>query len=146
MDTICGYGQSALWIVGIQNTRKLYAQRIPPADEVISGKFGAIAIPTLIARFMGPTWGPSGAERTQVGPMLAPWILLSGYTTSLPSRRRHPAHGHSSDGTELDFASMENAVTTSVSGLVSVILILIDEMNMAWEVVIGEENNGNRPS
>ena len=32
---------------------------------------------TLIARFMGPTWGPSGAERTQVGPMLAPWTLLS---------------------------------------------------------------------
>ena len=31
-----------------------------------------------IARFMGPTWGPSGADRTQVGPMLAPWILLSG--------------------------------------------------------------------
>ena len=35
-------------------------------------------ITTLIARFMGPTWGPSGADRTQVGPMLAPWTLLSG--------------------------------------------------------------------
>ena len=34
---------------------------------------------TLIARFMGPTWGPSWANRTQVGPMLAPWTLLSGY-------------------------------------------------------------------
>ena len=33
---------------------------------------------TLIARFMGPTWGPSGADRTQLGPMLAPWTLLSG--------------------------------------------------------------------
>ena len=33
---------------------------------------------TLIARFMRPTWGPSGADRTQVGPMLAPWTLLSG--------------------------------------------------------------------
>ena len=33
---------------------------------------------SLIARFMGPTWGPSGAERTQVGPMVAPWTLLSG--------------------------------------------------------------------
>ena len=31
-----------------------------------------------IARFMGPTWGPSGADRIQVGPMLAPWTLLSG--------------------------------------------------------------------
>ena len=36
---------------------------------------------SLIARFMGPTWGPSGADRTQVGPMLAPWSLLSGLLT-----------------------------------------------------------------
>ena len=34
--------------------------------------------PSLIARFMGPTWGPSGADRTQVRPMLVPWTLLSG--------------------------------------------------------------------
>ena len=27
---------------------------------------------------MGQTWGPSGTDRTQVGPMLAPWTLLSG--------------------------------------------------------------------
>ena len=27
---------------------------------------------------MVPTWGPSGADRTQLGPMLAPWTLLSG--------------------------------------------------------------------
>ena len=33
---------------------------------------------TLITRFIGPTWGPSGADRTQVGPILAPWTLLSG--------------------------------------------------------------------
>ena len=33
---------------------------------------------TQIARFMRPTWGPPGADRTQVGPMLAPWSLLSG--------------------------------------------------------------------
>ena len=31
-----------------------------------------------IARFTGPTWGPSGADRAQMGPMLAPWTLLSG--------------------------------------------------------------------
>ena len=30
-----------------------------------------------IAKFMGPTWGPSGADRTQVGPLFAPWTLLS---------------------------------------------------------------------
>ena len=32
-----------------------------------------VCMPTLIARFMGPTWGPSGTDRTQVGPMLTPW-------------------------------------------------------------------------
>ena len=36
---------------------------------------------TLIARFMGPTWGSSGADGTQVGPLLAPWTLLSRKTT-----------------------------------------------------------------
>ena len=31
-----------------------------------------------IAKFMGPTWGPLGSCRPQMGPILAPWILLSG--------------------------------------------------------------------
>ena len=30
---------------------------------------------------MWPKWGPSGADRTQVGPMLAPLTLLSGWLT-----------------------------------------------------------------
>ena len=33
---------------------------------------------SLIARFMGPTWGLSGADRTKVGPMLGPWTWLLG--------------------------------------------------------------------
>ena len=32
----------------------------------------------LIARSMGPTWGRTGDDRTQMGPMLALWTLLSG--------------------------------------------------------------------
>ena len=32
---------------------------------------------TQIAKFMGPTWGPPGSCRPQMGPMLAPWTLLS---------------------------------------------------------------------
>ena len=48
--------------------------------------------------FDGPTWGPSGADSTQVGPMLAPWTLLSGMVSptqlfwrfhSLPVRQWH---------------------------------------------------------
>ena len=34
---------------------------------------------TQIARLMGPTWGPLGSYRPQMGPMWAPWNLLSGY-------------------------------------------------------------------
>ena len=37
-----------------------------------------IMVKSLIARFMGPTWGLPGANRTQLGPMLATWTLLSG--------------------------------------------------------------------
>ena len=33
---------------------------------------------TQIAKFMGPTWGPPGSCRPQMGPMLSPWTLLSG--------------------------------------------------------------------
>ena len=36
---------------------------------------------TQIARFMGPTWEPPGTDSTQVGPMLVPWTLLSGYAS-----------------------------------------------------------------
>ena len=30
-------------------------------------------------RIHGPTWGPPGSCRPQMGPMLAPWTLLSGH-------------------------------------------------------------------
>ena len=43
----------------------------------------------LIARFMRPTWGPPGADRTQVGPMLAPWILLSGSLRLTQNGKHH---------------------------------------------------------
>ena len=33
---------------------------------------------TQIVKSMGPTWGPPGSCRAQMGPMLAPWTLLSG--------------------------------------------------------------------
>ena len=49
------------------------------SHQIILIYIGWYIIFTLIARFMEPTWGPSGTDRTQVGPMLAPWTLLSGY-------------------------------------------------------------------
>ena len=49
--------------------------------SVVIGEIWCGVNPYQEARFMGPTWGPSGAGRTQVGPMLAPYTLLSGLKT-----------------------------------------------------------------
>ena len=35
-----------------------------------------------ITKFTGPTWGPPGSCRPQMGPMLVPWTLLSGIATA----------------------------------------------------------------
>ena len=36
---------------------------------------------------LGPTWGPPGSCRPQMGPMLAPWTLLSGLVIPNSTRR-----------------------------------------------------------
>ena len=36
------------------------------------------AMPSQMATFMGPSWGPPGSCRPQMDPMFAPWTLLSG--------------------------------------------------------------------
>ena len=36
---------------------------------------------SLIKKYMGPTWGPPGSCRPQMGPMLSPWTLLFGMET-----------------------------------------------------------------
>ena len=47
-------------------------------DFSLSSAIGPVELLTQIVRFMGPTWGPPGSCRPQMGPMLAPWTLLSG--------------------------------------------------------------------
>ena len=52
--------------------------------------------PNQIAKFMWPSWGPPGSCRSQIGPMLAPWTLLSGMSWYYPSyvnSRRCPLPG-----------------------------------------------------
>ena len=44
---------------------------------------------TQIATFMGPTCGPPGSCRPQMGPMLAPWTLLSGYVSGYRASCQH---------------------------------------------------------
>ena len=52
---------------------------IPCPNLLDIGLFSALFFLTsLITRFMGPIWGPFGAARTQMSPMLAPWTMLSG--------------------------------------------------------------------
>ena len=46
-----------------------------------------------IARFMGPTWGAPGSCRPQMGPMLAPWTLLLGFSIhGYPDSKVHGAN------------------------------------------------------
>ena len=44
---------------------------------VLTHRYTTYITISLITKFMGPTRGPYGADRTQMGPMLAPWTLLS---------------------------------------------------------------------
>ena len=46
-------------------------------DELRSPKELLLQI-SQIAKFMGPKWGPPRTCRPKMGPMLAPWTLLSG--------------------------------------------------------------------
>ena len=48
---------------------------------------GVNKIHTQIAKFLESTWGPPGSCRPQMGPMLAPLILLSGYVS--PPQMNH---------------------------------------------------------
>ena len=47
-----------------------------------------------IAKLMGPTWGPPGSCRPQMGPILAPWTLLSGmFVVGSPTHRGYRLDG-----------------------------------------------------
>ena len=98
-----GYANSSSWFCGISlhlyftNTEAFVMVLYwPSANEItlkIKGKSIWITITSntkartmcifpgmysQIAKFMGPTWGPPGSCRPQMGPMLAPWTLLPG--------------------------------------------------------------------
>ena len=58
-------------------------------DFELKGGLLCSSVATQIAKFMGPTWGPTGSCRTQMGPMLAPWTLLSGQASNLDVLETH---------------------------------------------------------
>ena len=53
----------------------------PHGVEICSFPWLCNGICTQIITLMGPTWGPLGSCRLQLGPRLAPWSLLSGAIT-----------------------------------------------------------------
>ena len=72
--TVYGMANVAMWIWYM--TAIVAVRSYGCSPEGLLYKMTMMA--TLIARFMGPTWGPSGADRTQMGPMLAPWTKYKG--------------------------------------------------------------------
>ena len=71
------------------------------------------SMPSLIARFMGPTWGPVGAGSTQVGPMLAPWTLLSVMVADVWTLRRQTISGHFIDCNTSTSLSLWGRISTT---------------------------------
>ena len=70
---LLGHQQSQHWLqIKHSAWRWLYAKRdVAPFLPYWSHM-------SQIPKFMGLTWGPPGSCRPQMGPMLAPWTLLSG--------------------------------------------------------------------
>ena len=64
---------------------KIWRSNQPP----ISSSTSIRTFMTQIAKFMGPTWGPPGSCRPPMGPILAPWTLLSVETLFLVCYRCH---------------------------------------------------------
>ena len=60
------------WLISSCLFSMKYDKLIPPSI------IDALGDMPQIAKFMRPTWGPPGLYRPQMGPMLAPWTLLSG--------------------------------------------------------------------
>ena len=74
-----------LYSTGLKDNKVVCCITFQPAFQLckryhfdICLKMSILVIRTQIAKFMGPTWGPPGYCRPQMGPILAPWTLLSG--------------------------------------------------------------------
>ena len=62
---------------------------------------------------MGPTWDPRGSCRPQMGPMLAPWTLLSGPTYH-PGSKEIPTPRSGGRGFEKEWVLDGHVVGNSV--------------------------------
>ena len=79
-------GQATIMNDECENYAFLITYPCPDLSRAFIKKTGSLLVeimdfnikPSQIARSMGPVWGPSGDNKTQVGPTLASWTLLSG--------------------------------------------------------------------
>ena len=77
---------SGMWeLFGIQNTL-MFMTHFSLSDNGNNANF-------LDSKVHGANMGPSGADRTQVGPMLAPWTSLSGFALASPYIVRKSGRG-----------------------------------------------------
>ena len=53
--------------------------RVPHRNPLSTYNYSTKLYIFLIARFMGPAWGLTGTDWTQLGPMLSTWTLRSAY-------------------------------------------------------------------
>ena len=60
------HGKPAIWDIGVNSKHCMLSCEFPGREN----------IPIQIAKFMGPTWGPPGSCRTQMGPMLAQYLAI----------------------------------------------------------------------
>ena len=70
--------QYMVWILPRYSLHGLHI-RIPCISVSVSLTTYILGMDAQISKFMGPTWGPPGSSRPQIGPMLVPWTLLSGW-------------------------------------------------------------------
>ena len=82
---------------------------------------------------MGPTGGPSGADRTQVGPMLAPWTLLSGSFENCQKWNEYIIHSDPNTSNryiESVFIEINNDALTSNRNIVIEVIYRIPNTNI----------------
>ena len=93
---------SSKWLLGGWDTNcswiqsKLYGRVInyayPAWHKCFPWEISVISTLTQIGKFMGPTWGPPGSCRPQMGPVLVPWTLLSGLRFTEAMMRKKSVH------------------------------------------------------
>ena len=94
-----------------------------------------VPLSTQIAKFVGPTWGPPGSCRPQMGPMSAQWTSLSGYLwlckVSAFERRRYISNvfPHWSPAIRGDVTYVTSSLIAQPNGLIFSCVKMVTPLN-----------------